>query len=252
MMKIFLLLLMSLSLFANIGNIMAMKGKADIKREGSLLNATNGMLLEKGDTLVTGKKSRVQVMLKDETVITVGANSSFSFLEYLYDETKNSKLTMRANRGFFRSVTGSIGKIAPERFKVKTASATIGIRGTDFSGNILKDREIFKCYKGVIFIKFDGKEEDLKAGMMAEIKKDKLQVKRLYTKRRDDKLFKRREMIKKTMGGDELPTEVISDVTQIVNDETNTPQGSPAKLNDDPVADPFTITPGTEDRPVQY
>jgi len=227
-MKIFLLLLMSLSLFANIGNIMAIKGHADIKREGSLLNATNGMVLEKGDNIITAKKSRVQVMLKDETVITVGENSSFSFVEYLYDETKNSKITMRANRGFFRSVTGHIGKLAPERFKVKTASATIGIRGTDFSGNILGDREIFKCYKGVIFIEFKGVRKDLKAGMMAEIRKDKLKLKNFNT------------LIVKTISGEDIPTEVISDVTQVDNDQVKES------------SEPFTITAGAEDRPAQF
>jgi len=226
-MKIFLLLLMSLSLFANIGNIMAIKGHADIQRSGSLLNASNGMVLEKGDNIITAKKSRVQVMLKDETVVTVGANSSFSFVEYLYDETKNSKITMRANRGFFRSVTGHIGKLAPERFKVKTASATIGIRGTDFSGEILGDREIFKCYKGVIFIEFEGGTKDIEAGMMAELSKKKLRLKSFKAAKAKKKLD---AVIGKAMNDEEMLTEVISDVTQTVNTQ-----------EDEKLLDPFSI-----------
>jgi len=247
-MKIFLLLLMSLSLFANIGNIMAIKGHADIKREGSLLSAINGMVLEKDDNIITAKKSRVQVMLKDETVITVGANSSFSFVEYLYDETKNSKITMRANRGFFRSVTGHIGKLAPERFKVKTASATIGIRGTDFSGDILGDREIFKCYKGIIYIEFDGGVYDVKAGMMAEIRKNKLKLKSFNDLKAQKNLSKLDEIIVKAIDGEDIPTEVISDVTQVVNE--NDLENSQSA--DTPPAEPFTITPGAEDRPSQF
>jgi len=248
-MKIFLLLLMSLSLFANIGNIMAIKGHADIKREGSLLNAINGMVLEKGDNIFTAKKSRVQVMLKDETVITVGSNSSFSFMEYLYDETKKSKITMRANRGFFRSVTGRIGKLAPERFKVKTASATIGIRGTDFSGNIFGDREVFKCYRGIIFIEFDGKVYDVKAGMMAEIRKNKLILKSFNVIKAQKNLSKLDAIIVKAIDGEEIPTEVISDVTQVVNESE---LGNSQPATDTPPAAPFTITPGAEDRPAQF
>jgi hypothetical protein len=171
-MKIILLLLLKLSLLASIGNIMAIKGSADIQHGDSKKAAKSGMSIEEGDSIVTGKKSRVQVMLKDETVVTIGAKSLFEFEEYLYDTSKKSKVTMRASRGFFRSVTGKIGKLAPERFKVKTASATIGIRGTDFSGEIFGDREIFKCYSGAITVEYDGGSQDIDAGMMAEIRKD--------------------------------------------------------------------------------
>jgi len=229
-MKIFLLLLMTLSLMANIGNIMAIKGSADIQRLGDTLHAKNGMILEKGDSIITSKKSRVQVMLKDETVVTIGASSSFSFVEYFYDESKKSKLTMRANRGFFRSVTGRIGKLAPERFKVKTASATIGIRGTDFSGNILENREIFKCYEGEIFIEFEGKRRNIKAGMMAEIFKNRLNVKNFA-----------RMKISKIIDKQIIPTEFISDITQIIEDENN-----------NATDDSLDVSTSSEDRQEQY
>jgi len=240
-MKIFLLLLMSLSLWANIGNVMAIKGSADIERGGSTLNAANGMALEEGDTILTSTKSRVQVMLKDATVITIGASSSFSFVEYFYDESKKSKLTMRANRGFFRSVTGQIGKLAPERFKVKTVSATIGIRGTDFSGEIFGDREVFKCYEGAIFIEFDGNLQDLDAGMMAEILKDRYEVKKFDASKGPKALSKLKGIIIKAIDYDEVPTEVISDITQIIEDENNHPEG-----------DPLSADAAAEDRQEQY
>ena len=222
-MKILLLLIMSLSLWANIGNIMAIKGSADIKRAGDVLHAKNGTSLLKGDNIITATKSRVQVMLNDSTVITIGANSSFSFEEYLFDGTKNSKLTMRANRGFFRSVTGSIGKIAPKRFKVKTASATIGIRGTDFSGDISPNREIFRCYQGAIFIAFDGDLKDLDAGMIAEIFKGKFKIKKFdMNEMKEPKSQKNRQgVVVESADGGEVPTEVISDVTQVIEDSEN-------------------------------
>jgi len=243
-MKILLLLIVSLSLWANIGNIMAIKGSADIKRSGNLENAKNGMVLLKGDNIITAKKSRVQVMLKDSTVITIGANSSFSFEEYLFDGTKNSQLTLRANRGFFRSVTGRIGKIAPERFKVKTASATIGIRGTDFSGDISPQREIFKCYEGAIFIEFEGDIQDLDAGMMAEILKDKFEIKKFdITKMKVPKgLANLQGVVLNAINDGEVPTEVISDVTQIIEDREN-------KVDS---IDDFTVSSTAEDRQEQY
>jgi len=301
-MKIFiLLLLMSLSLWANIGSILAMKGSAEVQRDQNILKATSGMKLLKGDNIITSSKSRVQVMLHDETVITIGASSSFSFEEYIFDGTKNSKLTMRANRGFFRSVTGKIGKIAPERFKVKTASATIGIRGTDFSGDIMSGREVFKCYQGAIFIEFDDGVEDVHAGMMIEILKDKFEklhfkigkIKKIPSSQslykdvkpstKPHKAFTQKDVTRvgimvESIDGSEIPTEVISDITQIINEENTYPEEEPGVTVDIPegsddvvvpedevideesaaaaaaaaAGEPFTVDPNSDDREEEY
>jgi len=160
---LFIGLFLATSLFANIGTIMAVKGDGIVKRVSGDVIAKSGLTLLEGDTIITQVKSRVQVMLKDETVVTVGAKSEFSFDEYAFDGA-NSKVAMSSSRGFFRSVTGKIGKLAPQRFKVKTASATIGIRGTDFWGTTGGDSERFTCNKGSIVIKFAGGERVLPAG----------------------------------------------------------------------------------------
>lgn len=177
--KLLLILLISVSAWANIGTIMTIKGKAELNRSSKVLKAANGMKLLKGDELVTRSRSRVQVMLNDDTIVTVGANSSFKFENFNYDGTEKSEVSMRAKRGFFRSVTGKIGKVAPERFKVKTASATIGIRGTDFSGDIGINREFIKCYSGTIFVEYEGGLEDIEAGMMIELRDGTVHIKEI-------------------------------------------------------------------------
>jgi len=163
-----ILLFLTTGLLADIGTIMASKGSAVVQRVSGDLIAKSGLSLLEGDTIVTKAKSRVQVMLKDETVVTIGAKSTFSFDEYSFDGA-NSKVAMRSSRGFFRSVTGKIGKLAPQRFKVKTASATIGIRGTDFWGKTGGKREKITCNKGVIVVKFDGGEREIGAGRYINI-----------------------------------------------------------------------------------
>jgi len=247
-MKIVILMLaMSLSLLANIGNVLALKGSADIQRSSGPLNVVVGMVLQEGDEIITSKKSRVQVMLKDETVITIGASSSFSFEEFTFDGSKNSKITMRANRGFFRSVTGKIAKVAPERFKVRTASATIGIRGTDFSGNIFGDREVFRCYKGAIFIEFDGGLHDIDAGMMIQILQDKYQIHEFSGDEESPQgMSSKHGFVIESMDGSEIPTEVISDITQVVEDAEQEEENNP------PPEDPFSVTSGSENRETVY
>jgi len=170
MLKILLFLFFTMYTYANIGNIMALKGSAEIhKKSNDILTAKSGMTIDEGDTIITQSKTRVQVILKDDTIITIGAHSSFKFDNYFFDGTKKSTLSMTMNRGFFRSVTGQIGKVAPERFKVKTSSATIGIRGTDFSVRLQNAIERFKCYSGGIRITFGNTYKDINAGEIFEL-----------------------------------------------------------------------------------
>jgi hypothetical protein len=248
-MKIFWLIFLSVSLWGNIGSVMAIKGSAEIKRSDESFKARSGMDVEVKDEIVTGEKSRVQVMLNDDTVVTIGANSSFSFEEFSQD-AQNEKIEMRANRGFFRSVTGKIGKLAPERFKVKTASATIGIRGTDFSGDISLDKEVFKCFEGGISVEFEGGVQDLDPGMMIEIVGTSFEVKEFDVKQAAEVLGKQDVKAVKSVAVEvlenvEIPTEVISDITSVIESEE--------QIIEEPlVEEPFELTPNSEDRPVKY
>lgn len=207
MKKIFIFILLTITTFAGIGNIMAIQGDAQVNRETKKLNATNGMDLLKGDQIVTQAKTKVQVMLKDDTVITIGPNSTFSFVDYMYDGSKNSKVSMNASRGFFRSVTGKIGKVAPERFKVNTNLATIGIRGTDFAAQLEEGKAFYKCYSGEIKVSFADKERNLLAGEMLHL-----------------------QMVGKTVK--EMPLKKGSSITQLKKSASNTEAISAENLSD--------------------
>ncbi|MBN2823927.1 MAG: FecR domain-containing protein [Campylobacterales bacterium] len=214
------MIMMSLYAFANIGTIMALKGSANIER-GMIVDAKMGMAIKQGDKIVTSADSRVQVMLKDETVVTIGANSSFDFKEFSFDGSKNSKVNLKANRGFFRTVTGKIAKVAPNRFKVKTVSATIGIRGTDFSGNIdlERDMEVIRCYSGKIIVELDkGGVQNIDAGMLIEISNKNVDVKSVVT-----------EMpVKKVIYQSKVTPEEISDVSnEVVKPDTHSVEPYP-------------------------
>lgn len=177
MKSLLLFFLLPFVAFANIGNIMALTGKVQLhKLTGNIISAKSGMEIQLGDKITTTKLSRVQVMLKDDTLITIGANSSFQFDKYFFDGSKKSTAKMKLNRGFFRSVTGKIGKLAPERFTVETSSATIGIRGTDFSATVRNAIERFKCYRGKIIITIDDLVKELSAGEFFEFNPDNIHI----------------------------------------------------------------------------
>ena len=173
----FFFLTLTAFLWSNIGNIGALKGTATVVRSSSTLDVKNGMALKVKDKIITTSRSLVQVILKDNTVVTIGPNSIFVFDAYKFGGKNDSEVKMHIDRGFFRSVTGKIGKLAPERFKVKTASATIGIRGTDFSALIAEGKETITCYKGRINVSMGDTSHNVDAGMILELFAGKAEIK---------------------------------------------------------------------------
>jgi len=151
------LLTLSSFLWSGIGNISALKGSADLLRNNNIFKVKSGMGLIVEDKLITAEKSRVQAILKDNTIITIGPDSVFVFDAYRFENSDDSYVDMHIERGFFRSITGKIGELAPKRFNIKTVSTTIGIRGTDFSASVSDKKEIITCHKGQISVVVENK-----------------------------------------------------------------------------------------------
>ncbi|RXK07593.1 FecR family protein [Halarcobacter ebronensis] len=125
------------TLFGSIGSISTIEGKVEIQRQNSLIQAQVNSEIERYDIITTGKDSIARIVLNDNTLITIGKESALNIEEYVFDEKDSSKNETNFNffKGAFKSVTGKIGKINPSKFKLKTKSATIGIRGTTIIGN---------------------------------------------------------------------------------------------------------------------
>lgn len=92
-----------------------------------------------GDTLVTAKDSYAQVQMNDGAKMTLRPHSTLKIEEYRFNkqEPKSDNAIFSLLKGGFRTVTGLIGKRGdPDAYKMRTSTATIGIRGTDFSSRL--------------------------------------------------------------------------------------------------------------------
>lgn len=167
---ILLLLFFTISLFANIGKISAFSGDVKVDRNAKLLNATIGFILEQKDTVKTSDNAKAQIVFEDGTVISIGKNAVLNINEFLNDTSnpKNSKVDVKFAEGAFKTITGGIGKVAPDRFKLQTKSASIGIRGTIIFGN----QEMIACTQGEIEVEAGGVKQILPAGTMTKIQSD--------------------------------------------------------------------------------
>jgi hypothetical protein len=165
-----LLLLFTISLFANIGKISAFSGDVKVDRNTKLLNATVGFILEQKDTVKTSDNAKAQIVFEDGTVISIGKNAILNINEFINDTTnpKNSKVDVKFAEGAFKTITGGIGKVAPDRFKLQTKSASIGIRGTIIYGN----QQMIACTQGEIEVEAGGVRQILPAGTMTKIQQD--------------------------------------------------------------------------------
>jgi len=156
--------MVSATLLASIGEVTTIKGEAKITRQTSLLNVTKGQKIEENDLLNTAAASKAQVILDDDTVITIGPKSEYLFERF--DDGPEPQVEMQLHHGFFKTVTGKIGKIAPQRFKIKTRAATIGIRGTQFMAYVGDKEEKIGCIQGTIIVWTEEGEFIVSAGEM--------------------------------------------------------------------------------------
>ena len=170
MKTVFLLLAIMSTLLANIGEVTALSGNAQLLRQAGTIEVSTGAQINENDLLRTETRSKVQVVLKDDTVITVGPESEYLFERFV--ENGKPEVLMQLKRGFFKTVTGKIGDIAPQRFKIKTKAATIGIRGTQFMAHVQDDEEKIGCIQGEIIVWTADDEYIVPAGKML-IYKDK-------------------------------------------------------------------------------
>ena len=82
----------------------------------------------------------MQVLLLDETVFTIGANSDMVLDTFVYEPSTSADIiSARLQKGVFRWVTGKVARKDPASMKVILPVGTIGIRGTDFEVNYEPD-----------------------------------------------------------------------------------------------------------------
>ncbi|HSM40740.1 MAG TPA: FecR domain-containing protein [Afifellaceae bacterium] len=91
---------------------------------------TQGMPVAMGDKIKTDSNGQVELIFTDDTKLVVGPNSQMVIEAYLLrSESQANNFTVRALGGSFRFITG---KSEMQDFKIKTPSATIGVRGPSF------------------------------------------------------------------------------------------------------------------------
>ena len=105
---------------------------------GNISNQNNeklitGSKIHFGDTIFVKAQSNAQILLLDETALTVGEKSELTIDEFVYDpQSKVGKIESNIKIGTVRIITGEISKKNPDNLEVNVPTGSIGARGTEF------------------------------------------------------------------------------------------------------------------------
>lgn len=115
------------------GMIKTSRGEATIERAGAKLPAAVGAQVFEKDRLRTGADGALGVTLRDNTLLSAGANSLITLDRFNFDDTTHDgKLSVGVRKGSLSVATGKIAKRAPESVDFHTPTSVLGVRGTEF------------------------------------------------------------------------------------------------------------------------
>lgn len=88
--------------------------------------------IRSGDRIRTGRDGRVQLRFADGAQMSIQGGSEFRVDSYVFDQDRQRSF-FELIKGSIRVVSGRIGKRDPQDWRLTTPTATIGIRGTEFT-----------------------------------------------------------------------------------------------------------------------
>lgn len=121
------------------GEIVSVDGtvfvRPDAKIASSSLNpAQPGDPVHEGDVINSASDGKVKILMKDHTIVDLGPSALLKVDEFKRNQGANREVTMNMSYGSVRAAVAQ--KLAGKgRFKLRTPSAVMGVRGTEFIVN---------------------------------------------------------------------------------------------------------------------
>ena len=109
---------------------------ASIQRDKQTLTGDKGTGVEMNDSIRT-QAGKVGITFQDDTRVQVNENSKLVIDDFVYDpKSKSGKLSAKMALGTVRYASGQIAKNSPQNVALNTPTATISVRGTDFTASV--------------------------------------------------------------------------------------------------------------------
>ena len=174
--------------YASNGTVSQLSGTLSVKKaDGSVRILSQKSEIAAGDTLNTEKDTFAQIKFTDGGQITLKPNTSLKIEDFKFSEDKpqEDSFLFSLVKGGLRAVTGIVGKRSRDNYRMNTATATIGIRGTTYSADDcvttpctpqgatdpVEAAVYVSVADGEVVVKNDGGEQSYKAGEFGQVTK---------------------------------------------------------------------------------
>ena len=150
-----LLALLQAAVASAAASVVFLSGKVEITgRDGQSRGVERGSVIEAGEMIAT-YEGRVQLRFEDGATLSLQPDSRFRIDEFRFvDQGGRAGADDRGFfsllKGGFRTITGLIGRERREQYKVSTAVATIGIRGTDYGAKLIEAGLAVSTFGGLV------------------------------------------------------------------------------------------------------
>lgn len=119
----------------NIGDISELNGNAQILRDKPYI-ANLEFDIQSNDEAIT-TNGRMAITFLDDSTVKLTEHSQLLIDEYIYDsDPSKSKMALTFGLGTARFITGNLNRIDKQNIQLKTPTANIAIRGTDFTATV--------------------------------------------------------------------------------------------------------------------
>ena len=128
-----------------IGRVVLVQGEVVLIHEKKLRGyyAEKDLPLFKGDMIITLKKGRIRFKLNDDSVLTLASKTKLTLSKSVYDGKKKTRSSfLKMAFGKARFFVKKLVAFRRSEFKVKTPTAVMGVRGSDFITRVWKTDEM--------------------------------------------------------------------------------------------------------------
>jgi hypothetical protein len=134
----------------SIGSAVAVENQVEGKIGRTLESIETNSRIYADETIKSYPKSSAKFVLADKTKLSVGPSSQIKIDRFVYTPGSSSnEIVFNAMHGAFRFVTGIAGH---KSYRVVTASASIGVRGTDFDVYTTSKETLLLARKGTSYM----------------------------------------------------------------------------------------------------
>jgi len=149
------------------GHAMWVVGEVErVGADGAAKRLAKGDPVYEGDVIRSAPGSHAQLVMSDEALLAVRAETSVKLTKYSYQgvEDGSERAVIELVKGGLRSITGAIGRTNKHNYELKNEMHVIGIRGTDHETFVTSEGTFNRVTLGGTYLQGAGGRVELAPG----------------------------------------------------------------------------------------